>query len=116
MLRLFGAVAILVALCGGANAQYAGITTCAAKSLSVTTSTGNVLLSSCGQVVILYNTSSQEAYYNWGSSSTTAATTAGNYIPGGGFIVLNLPPATYLAGITPTSTTTFKVVQGSAKP
>jgi hypothetical protein len=116
MLRLFTALGLLILTAGGASAQYAGITPCASKSLAVTSSSGNVLLSSCGQTVILYNISSQEAYYNWGSASNTAATTSGNYIPGGGFVVLNLPAATYLAGITPTSTTTFKVVQGAAKP
>lgn len=116
MLRIIAVLGMLILTAGTANAQYAGITPCASKSLSVTAASGNVLLSSCGQTVILYNTTSQEAYYNWGSASTTAATTTGNYIPGGGFVVLNLPAGTYLAGITPTSTTTFKVVQGAAKP
>lgn len=118
MLKVFGVLATLIALCSGANAQYAGLTPCAAKSLAVTTTTGNVALSSCGPTAILYNTSSQEAYYNVASASTTTATTSSYYIPGGGFIVLQVPSGTvwYLAGITPTSTTTFKVVQGAAKP
>src|SRR6185312_14660687 len=112
MLRIIAALGILISLAGGANAQYAGLTPCAAKSLSVTGSTGNVALSNCGPTVILYNTTSQEAYYNVGSASTTAATTSSYYIPGGGFIVLQVPSGTvwYLAGITPTSTTTFKAV------
>lgn len=118
MLKLLGSLAILVALSSGASAQYAGFTPCSGKSLSVTTSSANVQLSTCGPTVILYNTTSQEAYYNIASASTTAATTSGYYIPGGGFIVLQQPAgvAWYLAGITSTSTTTFKAVIGTAKP
>lgn len=118
MLRFIAALGVLVSLMGSAQAQFAGITPCAAKSLSVTGSTGNVALSSCGPVAILYNTTSQEAYYNIGSSAAITATTSSFYIPGGGFVVLQVPSGVVwtLAGITPTSTTTFKVVQGTAKP
>ena len=116
MLRIIAALGILISLAGGANAQYAGLTPCIPKSLAVTSSTANVQLGTCGPTIILYNISSQEAYYNYGSTSAVTATTSSYYIPGGGFIVLNLPAGSWLAGITPTSTTTFKVVQGAAKP
>lgn len=103
----------LMLLASGANAQ-AGITPCAAKTLSVTTTTGNVALSTCGQTVILYNTTSQEAYFNVGTASNTAATTSTFYAPAGSYVVLQAPTGvvSYLAGITPTATTTFKIIQG----
>jgi len=119
MLRISGSLAILFALCGGANAQYAGLTPCGQASRTLTTSTANVVLPSCGPVVILYNITSQEAYYNIGSSSSITATTSSYYIPGGGFIVLQQPgigTTWYLAGITPATTSTFKAVVGTAKP
>jgi len=117
--KLLAAVAFMLLLGSSpVYAQYAGLTPCAAKSLSVTTTTGNVALSSCGPTAILYNTTSQEAYYNLSGSSSVTATTSSFYIPGGGFIVLQVPSGTVwtLAGITPTSTTVFKIVQGAAKP
>lgn len=118
MLRLIAAIVGLVALMGSAQAQYAGLTPCGQASRTVSTSTANVQLPSCGPTVILYNITSQEAYYNIASASTTTATTSSYYIPGGGFVVLQQPAGTgwYLAGITPTSTTTFKAVVGAAKP
>ena len=119
MLRLFTALGLLVLTAGGASAQYAGLTPCGQASRTLTTSTANVVLPNCGPTVILYNITSQEAYYNIGSSSTITATTSSYYIPGGGFVVLQQPgnSATwYLAGITPTSTSTFKAVVGAAKP
>ena len=118
MRKLLGIIIFVMLLGSPAHAQYAGLTPCAAKSLSVSNTTSNVALSACGPTAILYNTTSQEAYYNLSSSSSVTATTSSFYIPGGGFIVLQVPSGTVmtLAGITPTSTTTFKVVQGAAKP
>ena len=118
MLRLITALGLLILTAGAANAQFAGITPCAAKSLALTTSTGNVALSGCGPTMILYNITSQEAYYNLGTTSAVTATTSSYYIPGGGFVVLQIPTNSswYLAGITPTSTSTLKAVQGTAKP
>lgn len=100
-----------------ALAQVAGITPCAAESLSVTGSTGNVALSGCGAVAIVYNITSQEAFYNLGTSSVTATTS--NYsIPGNAFVVLQVStsPSQFLAAITASSTTTLRVVQGWAQP
>jgi|SRR3954463_15320608 len=120
MLKMIGlGLALILGMCGAANAQLAGLTPCAGKSLSVTVTTGNVQLSNCGPVVILYNTTTQEAYFNLASASTTTAVVATSfYIPASGFIVLQQPQgsAWYLAGITPSATTTFKIVQGTAKP
>lgn len=122
MLRIIAVLGMLFLTAGSASAQYAGLTPCGQASRAVTTSTANVALPTCGPTVILYNTSSQEAYYNIGSSSTITATTSSYYIPGGGFVVLQQPTGLtsstqwYLAAITPTSTSTFKVVVGAAKP
>ena len=111
-----GLAAFLLMLASpNANAQ-AGISPCAAKTLAVTTTTGNVALSTCGSTIILYNTTSQEAYFNVGTASKTAATTSTFYAPAGSYVVLQTPTGvvSYLAGITPTSTTTFKIVQGQS--
>lgn len=119
MLRVIGLALALFFVCESAQAQYAGLTPCGQASRSVATSTANVVLPSCGPTVILYNTTSQEAYYNIGPSSTITATTSNYYIPGGGFIVLQQPgigTTWYLAGITPATTSTLKVVIGAAKP
>jgi hypothetical protein len=100
------------------HAQFAGISPCAAESLSVSNSSGNVQLSACGPVVILYNITTQEAFYNLGSSSTAAATTSNYSLPGNSFVTLQINQNTtnWLAGITASSTTTFRVVQGFASP
>lgn len=119
MLRFITALGLFVLMADTAFAQYAGLTPCGQASRSVSSSSANVVLPSCGPTIILYNITSQEAYYNIGSSSSIAATTSSYYIPGGGFVVLQQPgigTTWYLAGITPTSTTTFKAVVGAAKP
>lgn len=127
---------ILAALCFalmfpvGALADQAGISTCAGGTLAVTGSSSNVQLATCGPVVIVYNITSQEAFYNYGSASNTAATsqitsttapTNGNgafSLPGNSFVTLNIGNLTtaYFAAITPTSTTTLRIVQGYAQP
>lgn len=111
-----------------AQAQQAGISSCAGGTLAVTNSSANVLLSTCGPVVIIYNITSQEAFYAFGAASTTAATAqsgstaapvAGSYsLPGNSFVTLNISnlTAAYLAAITGSSTTTLRIVQGYALP
>jgi hypothetical protein len=117
MIRLIAV--LFFALIGTAQAQQlAGITPCAPKSLSVTTSSGNVALDTCGPTVIVYNISTQEAFYNLVTSAAGTATTSSYSLPGSTFVVLQIAQGTptWLAGITATSTTTFRIVQGRAAP
>jgi hypothetical protein len=129
--RIWAALSLAFALLcsGAAMAQQAGISSCAGGTLAVTSSSANVLLSTCGPVVIVYNISSQEAFYAFGTASTTVATAqttstaapiAGTYsLPGNNFVTLNisnLGTAAYLAAITATSTATLRIVQGYALP
>lgn len=105
---------------GATKAQYmAGLSPCSANSISVSGTSGNVQLSTCGPVILLWNITSQELFYNFGTASTTAATTSNYSIPGNSFIVINLPNAQaagyYLAAITATSTTTLRITQGYAQ-
>jgi hypothetical protein len=122
MMRVIAILAMALCLLPvGAHAQSgtAGITPCAANTLSVSGTTSNVQLSTCGPVVILYNITSQEMFYNWGAASNTAATTSNYSLPGNQYVVLNLggagAAALYLAGITGSSTTTLRIVQGYAE-
>lgn len=120
------AIALLLPV--GAIAQQAGISACAGGTLAASSSSSNVLLSTCGPSVIVYNTTSQEAFYATGASSATAATaqssstaapTAGSYsLPGNSFVTLNISNLTtaYFAAITASSTTTLRIVQGYAQP
>lgn len=106
-------VVALPAFAGGAG--NVGISPCAAESLSVSGSSNNVLLSTCGPVVIVYNITSQEAFYNLGSTSSTTAATTNFSIPGNSFVTLNVnTQGWYLAAITASATTTLRIVQGYA--
>lgn len=130
--RIVAAIGVALALLfsAPASAQLAGISACAGGTLAVTNASANVLLASCGPVVIVYNITSQEAFYNIGTSSavtassqstsTTAPTNANgsNSIPGNSFVTLNISnlATAYLAAITASSTTTLRIVQGYAQP
>jgi hypothetical protein len=99
-----------------------GFTPCTAsagaQTLSVSGTSSNVQLATCGPNVMLFNITSQEAFYNLGSTSSTAATTSSFSIPGNSYIVLTVPNATvgyWLAAITATSTTTLRISQGIAQ-
>jgi hypothetical protein len=103
-----------------------GISPCAANSLSVSSTSSNVQLSTCGASLIIMNLTSQEAFYTVGQASTTAATTAGNTtasysLPGGAYELITVPGLTgdkngwYFAAITATSTTTIRMIQGNAQ-
>jgi hypothetical protein len=95
---------------------YAGIGLCAASSLAVSGASNNVLLSTCGPTVILFNVTSQEAFFTTGTTSATAATTSSYSIPGNAYIVISISlTTTYLAAITSTSTTTIRILQGWAE-
>jgi hypothetical protein len=90
-----------------------GLTPCASASLSVSGTTSNTQLSTCGPTVLLINITSQEAFYNLGAASNTAATTSNYSLPGNTSVVLNVGQAgLYLAAITATSTATLRIVQG----
>lgn len=98
------------------EATTAGISPCANSTISVTVASSNVHLSTCGSVVLLWNTTSQEAFYAYGSASNTAATTSSYSLPGNSFVVLNLGVSgLYLAAITASSTTTLRITQGQAE-
>lgn len=131
MLRKFlAALLFCFAFAVPLHAQQAGISACAGGTLAVSSSSSNVLLASCGPVVIIYNISSQEAFYAVGLTSALAATAqttsttaptnnnGANSIPGNSFVTLNVGNLTtaYLAAITATSTTTLRIVQGYALP
>ena len=109
----------LVLWCGTSDAQQQhGFAPCSANSIAVSNVSANVLLSKCGPSVMLMNITSQEAFYNLGTASSTAATTSNYSIPGGAYVLLQVPNLSttyYIAAITSTSTTTLRVVQGSAQ-
>lgn len=117
MIRLIAV--LFFALIGTAQAQQlAGITPCAAKSLSVSAASSNVALDACGPTTIVYNITTQEAFYKLVTTSGGTATTSDFSLPGSTFVVLQFAQgtATWLAGITASSTTTFRIVQGRAAP
>lgn len=117
MKKLLAAASFLAALtiCTELQSQ-AGITPCAAASLSVTTSSSNTQLSACGGTVLLWNVGTTEAFYKYGTASNTAATTSDWSLPGSSFVVLNLGfNRQYLAAITASGTTTLRITQGGTR-
>ena len=118
-LRALCVACVLLFLPVAASAQQvAGITPCAAESLSVSGTSGNIQLSQCGPTVIVYNITSQEAFYQLATSSAGTATTSNYSLPGNQFVVLQIAQTQimWLAAITGSSTTTFRIVQGLAAP
>jgi hypothetical protein len=120
------ALLILAALCCSITVAVAqeqhGFTPClasaGAQTLSVSSSSSNIQLATCGPNVMLFNITAQEAFYNLGSASSTVATTSSFSIPGNSYIILTVPNGAtgyYLAAITATSTTTLRVSQGIAQ-
>jgi hypothetical protein len=102
--------------------QPKGTSPCAPNSLTVTGTTGNVQLSTCGATLIVMNITSQEAFYKIGPASTQAATTTvtDSYsIPGNSFELLTVPGLAgagsgwYFAAITATGSTTLRLIQGN---
>lgn len=109
---------LVAALAPPVHAQQTfGLTPTFSKTLSVTTTTGNVQLGAgAGTTVVLWNSGTAAAYYAVGQASTQAATVAGSgYIPPGGCLVLNVQPSSYLAAITATGTTTLNATQGNGQ-
>lgn len=124
MIRKFlcGAAALLaLGAVAAAQNQPAGIGICTGNppaALSVSGTTSNVQLKTCGPTVIVYNITSQEVFYTIGSASSTVATTSSNSLPGNTYVVLVVPtasPGYYFAAITATSTSTLRFVQGSGR-
>lgn len=112
--------------CGAADAQQPpkGISPCAANSISVSNTSSNVQLSTCGATLIIMNLTSQEAFYQLGQASSTAATstpTSSYSLPGNAYEVITVPglggtgSGWYFAAITATSTTTIRLIQGNAQ-
>src|ERR1700721_1679223 len=112
-----------VFLASNADAQQPpkGIAPCAANSISVSNTSGNTQLSTCGSSLIIMNLTSQEAFYNLGSASSTAATTSSYSLPGNAFELITVPGRNgvgsgwYFAAITASSTTTIRIIQGTAQ-
>jgi hypothetical protein len=92
-----------------------GITPCSANSISVNNSSQNIQLSTCGPTVIVWNIGTVETFVNLGTASSTAATTSNYSVPANSYLVLNVgTTGIYLAAITAASTTTLRVIQGTA--
>jgi len=104
---------LLLGLLGVSASAQQGIAPCAATSISVSNTTANAQLSSCGQTAILWNVGSQELFYALGPLSSQAATTSNFSLPGNSFVIINVGlNKPYLAAITSTSTTTLRITQG----
>ncbi len=105
--------------------QSAGMSPCnptATKSLSVSSSSSEVQIPNCGtntpaKTVIVYNVGSQEAFYRINTAASgTAATTAAFSLPGLTYVRLAVPTGGgYLVAITASSTTTLRLVPGTAQ-
>lgn len=90
-------------------------------TLSAGTTTSNVALPGKGQYVEVANGGTVTAYVALGVGSGTTATTAGYAIPAGWTVFLqtnqiSAGTATYLAGITATSTATLTITSGTLAP
>lgn len=97
--------------------QTFGLTPTFSKTLSVTTTTGNVQLGAgSGTTVVVWNGGANAAFVAVGTTSAAAATVAGSmYLPPGSCVVLNAQPSWYLAAITGSSTTTLYITQGAGQ-
>lgn len=117
------AIGLLLAavLCTSADAQVGGhgLSLCAPNSLSVSNTSSNVALSTCGPDLYLMNTTSQEAFYQIGTSSSLTANTTVTQsysLPGGAYqhiVIPYLSGTYYFAAITAASVTTIRIIQGS---
>ena len=90
-------------------------------TLSTSTTTANVALPGAGQYVEVANGGSVTVYVALGVGSGTAATKAGFAIPAGQTVFLetgrlSAGTATYIAGITASSTATLTVTTGTLAP
>lgn len=119
LVALLGATLWFV--CPASAQQQHGFNPCTvaagAQSMSVTTTTSNVQLTTCGPNLLVFNITSQEAFYAIGKTSSTTATTGSFSIPGNSYIMLSVPSGTayWFAAITGSSTTTLRLSQGIAQ-
>lgn len=106
--------------------QYAGQTVCFIQygvgfnasgqvTLSASTVTSNVALGSTGPTVVVSNGGAVTAYVALGGSTVTATTSSIPVLPGYS-IVLQAGTATYLAGITGSSTAALTITTGTGIP
>ena len=113
MTRLLRSLLLFAAVIAVPASAQQGITPCASKSLSVTSSSGNVALSNCGETALLWNVGTQELFYKLVTTSAGTAATTDNSLPGNSFVVVNTGQAPlFLAAITNTSSTTLRITQG----
>jgi hypothetical protein len=85
-------------------------------TLSASTTTANAALPANGALVEVANGGTVTAYVNLGVGSGTTATSANLAIPGGQTVFLYTGSATYIAGITASSTATLTVTVGNLAP
>lgn len=100
-----------------AQSPPSGFDPCASASLSVSGTSANTQLSTCGPTVVIWNIGAQEAFIALGTASNTVATSASVSIPSGtGTVVQAGLIGQYLAAITATGTTTLRISQGFGFP
>ena len=121
-MRIYLAVLLTVlleALPASSQQVPKGFAPCHAASIAATSPSSNTQLSKCGPSVILMNIGTQEAFYNVGQTAATVASASTYSLPGGDYILLVVPNQTaagwYVAGFTSTSSTTIRVLEGSAQ-
>lgn len=117
MIRILKIFFSVLALCPPSFAQQnSGISPCTTDppaSLSVTTSSANVQLGTCGPTVVVLNITSQEVFFKLGATSAIIAATTSNSLPGNTFIVLSVPTSgQWFAAITASGTSTIRFIQG----
>jgi hypothetical protein len=116
-------LAFAVCLPAWAQQPPRGFASCAGNppaAISVSNTSANVQLSTCGPNVYLINDGTTEAFWALGSASSTVATTSSNPILANSYQLIIVPGyATangwYLAAITSSSTTTLRIMQGFAQ-
>lgn len=99
-------------------APQLGITPCVIGAqpadLSVSGSSANRHLSTCGETLIVFNNGTTDIRFRLGTASTTAATLTDLLIPANSFVVLNVGTSgMYIAAIS-SGTSTLSFIQGTA--
>ncbi len=92
---------------------------CGNATLSVTTTTANVALPSTFAAcpfVVLKNDGPNEIFYKPGNTNAVTAVVTNYPLASGDIVLLQGGPATYVAAITSTSTSTLRVVQYATMP
>lgn len=115
---LFFPVLLLIGEKSDAQTPLSGFTPCASYTISVSGTSANQQLSTCGSTAVLWNVGTQELFVALGTGSgTVAVATTGMSVPAGDRIVLNVGNSQlYLAAITSTSSSTLRISQGWGYP